>query len=300
MEKKRIAAVVVTYNRFELLKTCIESLRAQSRVLDRIIVVNNGSTDGTRSWLDSQSDLKVVHQENGGGSFGFHTGIKTAFEMGFDFIWCMDDDVRPRPDCLDVLLKYDSEKVGILCPARIMNGVVYVNEKLEINLKKPFGNHRIMSVSDIKEDAPIAIEGMTFEGPLIKRSVVEKIGYPNKDLFLSYDDTDYSLRAVLEGFKVFYVPAAIMDKEFFQESTKVEFVRKNKWKVWYFIRNGAYIQFKYGKNLPAKYISGLKTALYVFGCILVNYPRNDKYCLSDFVKPFSMYFRGLLGRLGKM
>lgn len=300
MKTVSIVAVVVTYNRFELLKKCIDSLRGQTRKLDGIIVVNNGSTDGTRSWLDSQSDLKVVHQENGGGSFGFYTGIKTAFETGFDFIWCMDDDVRPRPNALEVLLEHDSERVGILCPSRIMNGAVYVNEKLKINLEKPFGNHRIMSVSDIKDDSPIAIEGMTFEGPLIKRSVVEKIGYPNKDLFLSYDDTDYSLRAILAGFGVLYIPNSILDKEFFPAPTKVEYVRKNKWKVWYFIRNGAYLQFKYGKNIPTKYLSGLKTALYVFCCVLGNYWRNDKYCISDFVKPFSMYINGISGRLGKM
>ena len=60
----KITAVVVTYNRRELLIRCIEHLRKQTVKLDNIIVINNGSTDGTDVWLDSQIDLDVIHQEN--------------------------------------------------------------------------------------------------------------------------------------------------------------------------------------------------------------------------------------------
>ena len=65
----KITAVVVTFNRLELLKKGIESLRKQAR-LSNIIVVNNGSTDGTDKWLATQTDLRVINQENVGGSGG--------------------------------------------------------------------------------------------------------------------------------------------------------------------------------------------------------------------------------------
>ena len=95
---KKITAVVVTYNRKELLRRCVEHLRGQTRALDNIIVVNNGSTDGTKVWLDEQTDLDVIHQENVGGSGGFYRGIQYAYEKGYDWIWCMDDDVYPESD----------------------------------------------------------------------------------------------------------------------------------------------------------------------------------------------------------
>ena len=98
----RIAAIVVTFNRFELLKKTLERLRAITRV-DKIIVINNGSTDGTTEWLRLQTDLHVVHQENVGGSGGFYTGIRLAHEEGFDWLWCMDDDVFPEDECLEKL-----------------------------------------------------------------------------------------------------------------------------------------------------------------------------------------------------
>ena len=90
--KYKIAAVVVTYNRLALLQECITSLRNQTRKLDEIIVVNNSSTDGSFEWLNLQNDLAVITQENSGSAGGQHTGIKTAYEHGHDWIWCMDDD----------------------------------------------------------------------------------------------------------------------------------------------------------------------------------------------------------------
>ena len=63
----KIYAIVVTYNRLELLKKSIGALHRQQR-LDQIVVVNNGSNDGTEEWLDGQQDLHVIHQENVGGS----------------------------------------------------------------------------------------------------------------------------------------------------------------------------------------------------------------------------------------
>ena len=80
----RIIAVVVTYNRRELLKRNIHSLRQQDSPLSAIVVVNNGSTDGTAEWLAEQHDLKVISQENVGGSGGFYTGIREAYDMGAD------------------------------------------------------------------------------------------------------------------------------------------------------------------------------------------------------------------------
>ena len=70
-----IIAVVVTYNRRELLKRNIACLRLNTPV-SSIVVVNNGSTDGTGAWLDEQEDLTVIHQENVGGSGGFYRGIQ--------------------------------------------------------------------------------------------------------------------------------------------------------------------------------------------------------------------------------
>ncbi|MEO7306975.1 MAG: glycosyltransferase, partial [Ferruginibacter sp.] len=92
---EKVIAVVVTYNRQALLSECITALRNQSRPLDGILIVNNGSTDGTEKWLAAQKDIHFINQENLGSSGGFSTGIQWAYQNDYAWIWCMDDDGYP-------------------------------------------------------------------------------------------------------------------------------------------------------------------------------------------------------------
>ena len=90
---KKVGIVVVTYNRYELLKEVIDALRQQTYQDFQIIVVNNGSTDGTSNWLSLQEDIITITQRNVGGAGGFYTGMKFVAENGYEFCWIMDDDV---------------------------------------------------------------------------------------------------------------------------------------------------------------------------------------------------------------
>ena len=103
---KKIVAVVVTFNRIADLKECLKALHNQSYKDFDIVVVNNGSTDGTRDYLDSQSDIITIHQDNLGGAGGFYAGMKYMFENGYDWLWMMDDDGIPDENQLKELLKY--------------------------------------------------------------------------------------------------------------------------------------------------------------------------------------------------
>ena len=214
----KVIAVVVTYNRLELLKRNIHCLR-QNKPLDSILVVNNGSTDGTGQWLATQPDLHVLTQENVGGSGGFYTGIREAFRQEADWIWCMDDDVFPRPDCLEQLLRHASApRVGILAPRRLLEGHIFTNDFQQLNLTNPFASMYRRKLKKQAVNEPTEICGTAFEGLCISKEAVAKIGFPNKDLFIFCDDTDYCIRAVLSGYKILYIPTALMDKQrFFSE-----------------------------------------------------------------------------------
>ena len=222
-----IIAVVVTYNRRELLKRNIACLRLNTPV-SSIVVVNNGSTDGTGAWLDEQEDLTVIHQENVGGSGGFYRGIQYAYQAGADWIWCMDDDVFPRPDCMEYLLPYTHEPgVGILAPRRLMAGQIFTNDFQKVNLSNPFASMYQQKLKKQVVNGPVDICGTAFEGLCISRKAVAEIGLPNKELFIFCDDTDYCLRAVLAGFRILYIPSALMDKEkFFSNDNWEERSRK--------------------------------------------------------------------------
>lgn len=106
MYPNKILAVVVTYNRLELLKRCIKGLQSQTLKDFDILIVNNGSTDGTKEWIDSLSkEILRIHQGNLGGAGGFYAGQKYGYDNGYEWIWMMDDDGVPDSNQLSELLK---------------------------------------------------------------------------------------------------------------------------------------------------------------------------------------------------
>lgn len=294
-----IIAVVVTYNRLELLKRTVQCLQ-KNKPVSSIVVVNNGSTDGTADWLKTHPELIAIHQTNVGGSGGFYTGMQYAYQAGADWIWCMDDDVFPRPDCLEQLLLYAGEdNIGILSPRRLQEGRLFTHEFQGYNLTNPFASMYTGKLSRQEVHAPVEIQGAAFEGPFIRREVVEASGYPNKELFIFCDDTDYCLRTVQAGFKILYVPTALMDKEkFFSNDSWSERNKKKKWKRFYQIRNSTYLNHHYGRNWAVKYLRGF---IGVAGYILtafVTAPFSKAYQWSDIPKLWRAYRDGVRERLG--
>lgn len=295
-----IIAVVVTYNRRELLKRNIACLRLNTPV-SSIVVVNNGSTDGTGAWLDEQEGLTVIHQENVGGSGGFYRGIQYAYQAGADWIWCMDDDVFPRPDCMEYLLPYTHEPgVGILAPRRLMAGQIFTNDFQKVNLSNPFASMYQQKLKKQVVNGPVDICGTAFEGLCISRKAVAEIGLPNKELFIFCDDTDYCLRAVLAGFRILYIPSALMDKEkFFSNDNWEERSRKKKWKRFYQVRNSTYLNHHYGRNWWVRYLRGFNGMLGYLLVALFTCPFKNVYTLNDVAKFWQAYRDGIYEKLGR-
>lgn len=295
-----IIAVVVTYNRRELLKRNIACLRLNTPV-SSIVVVNNGSTDGTGAWLDEQEGLTVIHQENVGGSGGFYRGIQYAYQAGADWIWCMDDDVFPRPDCMEYLLPYTHEPgVGILAPRRLMAGQIFTNDFQKVNLSNPFASMYQQKLKKQVVNGPVDICGTAFEGLCISRKAVAEIGLPNKELFIFCDDTDYCLRAVLAGFRILYIPSALMDKEkFFSNDNWEERNRKKKWKRFYQVRNSTYLNHHYGRNWWVRYLRGFNEMLGYLLVALFTCPFKNVYTLNDVAKFWQAYRDGIHEKLGR-
>ncbi|WP_256010007.1 glycosyltransferase family 2 protein [Desertivirga xinjiangensis] len=245
---KTIAAVVVTYNRLALLKDCIEALRHQTYKLDAIFVINNSSTDGTEEWLNTQSDLHVIKQENGGGALGFYRGMKEAYNKGYDWIWMMDDDVEPLITCLEEMLSSNAEhhnEFDVLQPDRkFYNSDSEWRYGSKFNFSNPFKPEAINPIrsSDFRDEKIKQIVSFPFEGPMFSRHVIEKVGFADKRYFILYDDTDYSARVFNAGFKVGFVKSAIMTKKINNPAMGISV----DWKLYYQIRNQIIIDRKFG------------------------------------------------------
>jgi GT2 family glycosyltransferase len=248
------AAVVVTYNRLELLKVCISSLRDQSFKLNSIIVINNSSSDGTAEWLNEQKDLVTVHQDNGGGAAGFYKGIQVAYDLGFDWIWLMDDDVDPLKDCLAAMIeanKSSNMAYHVLQPDRkFFNCDAEWNYGSKFNFHNPFLPEAVRPIrsSDFEDHEQIkTIVSFPFEGPMLSRKVIQAVGMVDKRYFIMYDDTDYAARVHRAGFNVGLVKAAVMIKMI----NPITNVIAADWKLYYRVRNQIIIDRKFGSRYIA-------------------------------------------------
>lgn len=203
-----VCAVIVTYNRKALLRECLTGLKNQSRPLERILVVNNLSTDGTGAMLEEEfPDVSVLSMKsNLGGAGGFKVGMQTAHEQGFDWIWVMDDDAEPRVDTLERLLAAAStlqtqagyiEKPLALCP--LIWGVR--NAEAENYHHKTIDHlFRERPVDLSKESGSIIpIDANAFVGPLFNRFGMTQLGLPRDEYFLWCDDTEYTYRFSQRG-----------------------------------------------------------------------------------------------------
>lgn len=192
---EKICCVIVTYNRLSLLKECIQSVLNQTRSIDKIIIVDNGSSDGTKEYLSNLKgeNIQIIYQENLGGAGGFHTGLKAAYEQEYDWIWLMDDDVEVASDCLENLLKY-SNISKCLHPNKYY--IDNVNFKWE-QWYDPFrGVTYSLHNTSFKNNKEICFVNVgCFEGMLISREIVNKIGFPNKNYFIVGDDLEYGFLA---------------------------------------------------------------------------------------------------------
>jgi rhamnopyranosyl-N-acetylglucosaminyl-diphospho-decaprenol beta-1,3/1,4-galactofuranosyltransferase len=202
-----VAAVVVTYNRKDYLARLLPTLLEQTRPLDTVYVVDNASTDGTdellaREYADVPTIRHLRLDTNAGGSGGFHAGVVQAFADGHDWFWLMDDDVTALPDGLEGLLAY-ADGAGCVHGRRIdFHGGPFfwqprMNEYLGIPLpylRDPFahGNKVFETNSGV------------FEGMLVSRDVVQRIGPPDPRFFITWDDAVYGLMASRSA-KVVYV-----------------------------------------------------------------------------------------------
>ena len=196
----KVIAVVVTYNRKECLKKCIESLRIQTYKNFDILIVNNGSTDGTDIYLDSQNDIKTIHQENVGGAGGFYSGMKYGYDKGYEWVWLMDDDGIPDKSCLENMLRYQKEYAFI--------SPIVLNKDNPSEMS--FGTLKVHDYNNIKETYPRGVivgHANPFNGVLFRRDLVKDIGFPMKDMFIWGDENEYEARAVASG----YIPVTVIN-----------------------------------------------------------------------------------------
>ncbi|MBS1735207.1 MAG: glycosyltransferase family 2 protein [Bacteroidetes bacterium] len=226
---EKTITIIVTYNRQQLLSECINALRNQTHPCDKILVVNNGSTDDTENWLSLQKDVEYISQGNTGSAGGFYTGIKWAYDHGYTWVWCMDDDGYPKEDALEKLLR--AHNPNDLC---LLNCAVVDKENKH---KLVWKTQQFTDLDEVDQEI-IFGKGHPFNGTLIHRKIIEAAGFPDKKLFLWGEETEYYYRITRKNkFKVATVTSSIHYHPAAVFSIRKDWDYKASWKMYYYVRN---------------------------------------------------------------
>jgi rhamnopyranosyl-N-acetylglucosaminyl-diphospho-decaprenol beta-1,3/1,4-galactofuranosyltransferase len=295
----RVLAAIVTHNRRELLSRCISHLRSQARAPDEILVVNNGSTDGTLDML-VRSGVSFVTQENVGSAGGWHRCIEHGLEHGFDAVWLMDDDGFPDKDALASLV--DALRPGVACASSVV-----VREDDPSRFVFPFpaldaqGLPVIMrfprKIPTLSQLRAVATSGQYpfahfFNGALVTLAAARRAGNVNRDFFLFGDEVDYFFRLRRVGPVVSVLSALHYHPDVSSRPYTLA-------KVYYFVRNTLVLNVRYFDLVYLRHLGAVAAVL------ARSAKRNGiMFALSLIMGTgapafYGAIYKGLRGRIGK-
>jgi len=197
-----VHALVLTYNRRELLLRNVEALRAQTHALKSIIVVDNGSTDGTGDALKAL-DCSLIRYEriekNVGAARGFSHALEYAFaQRDVDWVWIMDDDMIPASSALQELAgayhrNFTSpEQVGFFV-SQAVDGEGRANNVPTID-SRPRRLGESAGWGYYLDQGIVSVRCSALNALLMPRSTYETFGNLNPDFVVWGEDSEFTLR----------------------------------------------------------------------------------------------------------
>lgn len=266
-----IGIVVPVWNALAYTLACLESLAKLSYPRVEIVVVDNGSTDGTAEAIRDQYRAVVLirNDHNMGFAHACNQGLAHVFAHKAEFALLLNNDTLVAPDMLLQLVAAALSHPGVgiwgpkICYADRpdtpwftgirFTGQIYIVRTASLK-------HQVQS------DVPASVDFISGCGMLIRRGVYDTLGGLSTDYFMYYEDLDFCLRAKHAGFGVMYVPSALMWhalsvssggkdsplKQYFQVKSSLIFYRRHTHGVWRWLNLA--IRFAHAIWTAARYL----------------------------------------------
>ncbi|MFA7209299.1 MAG: glycosyltransferase family 2 protein [Parcubacteria group bacterium] len=207
----KVSIIILDYNGGELLKNCLESVQGVDYPDFSVIVVDNGSQDGSlRMVQETFPDVSVLKNgSNLGFSGGNNVGIRYALERGADYVLLLNQDTEVEPDFLKKLMvaARENPSAGILSPLifwKKTDKVWFSGGRIDwLAMKTHHEKKR-------RQGAPYKSGFVTACSMFVKKDVFEKIGLLDDKFFLYWEDADFSYRAKKAGFAMLVVPESVI------------------------------------------------------------------------------------------
>ena len=207
---------ILNWNQKDLTIQCLESLAQLDYQAHRVVVVDNGSENDEATTIRSRFPSATVleNSKNLGFAEGNNVGIRYALESAADYVFLLNNDTIVDPQMLKQLIRVAESdgRIGVVGPK-----INYFTEPETIWSAGGVLDRRRMPIllgldepDDGQHDVLREVDWVTGCALLIKSAVIEKIGLIDPRFFIYYEENDWCYRAKRAGFKVFYVPKAIV------------------------------------------------------------------------------------------
>ncbi len=204
-----VSIVIPTFNRLSRLCRCVANIRSNVTTRHEIVVVDGGSTDGTREFLSGDGNLHVILEHNREGAVrAFNKGFRAA--KGHYVMW-LNDDAHPLPGSVEAAIETIErhDNVGMVAFYHDWDRARNVLDRVEVD-------GRAYSIYNVR-GYPYANFG------LLRQSLLREIGYADERYYFSGFDPDLSLKVQLEaGLKVIGCRDALVQHEEFHDGRKIE------------------------------------------------------------------------------
>ncbi len=272
-----LSIVIVNFNLKKDTAECIKSLLKANASLEQIIVVDNGSTDGSVAYLREEfgEDLDCIEAlQNLGYANGANLGIQQSLNTGAELILVMNNDTVVAPDFLLELknIARQNPEYAIFGPLILYfdqpNKIWYFGSRLFPGTMMAFSQNRYRENMN-KFPAVVPIDFVNGCGMMVRREVFERIGLFDTSYFMYAEEVDLCWRARLSGFKLAVAPRARMYHKISATAMRQPFIMR-----YYATRNQIWFYRRYVKvwQLPLQFFF---STLHIF-----------RQCFNDLIKGY--------------
>lgn len=210
----KILAHVHTLNDEDVIDACLAALLAQTRPVDGVLIVDNGSSDRTLERSLPPHARVIRNAENLGTSGAVRTGLAYGMDHGFDWVWVFDADSAPHPDALEKLVALwetlssdERERVWRLSSLPLEHPEKSVTSPFSLRLARFDGSREPKPRHGVVFDARgyhrvepepgvlcYACDGTIWSGCLFRLDAVRRVGLPPADYVLDFGEYEYGWR----------------------------------------------------------------------------------------------------------